>query len=172
MRASRSASPGCRSRCWRFSSARQRQVLLLQRAAQMGRRIEVQNPRLVRADDRSLIQRRQPAVRPVAHAVDRMAAGIGQHHVRRQVLALGAQAVGEPRAQRRPARLRLAGVHVPDRRLVAVDAGVHRADRGRCRRRCSARCGSSSETSVPHWPCLANFHGLPNSFLLARLTKL
>ena len=35
-----------------------------------------------------------------------------------------------------------------------------------------AVCGSSSETSVPHWPCLANFHGLPNSFLLARLTKL
>ena len=32
--------------------------------------------------------------------------------------------------------------------------------------------GSSSETSVPHCPCLANFQGLPNSFLLARLTKL
>ena len=35
----------------------------------------------------------------------------------------------------------------------------------------SARCGSSSETSVPHWPCLANFHGLPNSFLLARVDE-
>ncbi len=32
--------------------------------------------------------------------------------------------------------------------------------------------GKSSETSVPHWPCLANFQGLPKSFLLARLTKL
>ena len=32
--------------------------------------------------------------------------------------------------------------------------------------------GRSSETSVPHCPCLANFQGVPNSFLLARLTKL
>src|SRR5204862_7631715 len=35
-----------------------------------------------------------------------------------------------------------------------------------------AACGSNSETSVPHAPCPANFHGLPNRFLLARLTKL
>jgi hypothetical protein len=32
--------------------------------------------------------------------------------------------------------------------------------------------GSSSDTAVPHWPCLANLNGLANSFLLARLTKL
>ena len=31
----------------------------------------------------------------------------------------------------------------------------------------SARCGSSSDTSVPHSPCRANFHGEPNIFELA-----
>ncbi len=35
-----------------------------------------------------------------------------------------------------------------------------------------AVAGSSSETSVPQAPCRANFHGLPKSFLFARLTKL
>src|ERR1043166_3405554 len=35
-----------------------------------------------------------------------------------------------------------------------------------------AKCGSNSDTSIPHWPCFWNFQGLPNSFLLARSTKL
>ena len=31
--------------------------------------------------------------------------------------------------------------------------------------------GSSSETSVPHWPWWANLHGLPKSFLLAAIDE-
>ena len=50
------------------------------------RRIEIQDPRLARADDRALIERRQPAVGPVVDAEHRQAARIGEHDVRRQVL--------------------------------------------------------------------------------------
>ena len=32
--------------------------------------------------------------------------------------------------------------------------------------------GKSSESSVPHWPCLRKRKGLPSSFLLAACTKL
>ena len=101
------------------------EVLLLQRALQMRRRFEVQNAGLGGADNRPLEQRRQPAIGPVAHAIDRMPARIGQHHIRGQALAFRAQPVGQPRAQGRTARLRLARVHEPNRRLMAVDVRVH-----------------------------------------------
>ena len=63
---------------------------------QLRRRIEIQNPRLLRADDGPLIERRQPAVRPVVDSAHRQAAGIGQHDERGQVLRLAPQGVGEP----------------------------------------------------------------------------
>ena len=51
-----------------------------------------------------------------------------EHDVAGQVLVLGAEAVGEPRAERRTADLDVAGVHHQHRRLVVRDVGVHRAD--------------------------------------------
>ena len=49
---------------------------------------------------------------------------------------------------------------------VCIDRITHRSST------MPAISGRSSETSVPAWPCLANDQGEPNSFLLARLTKL
>src|SRR5439155_24574426 len=57
-------------------------------------------------------------------------AGIGQHDVGGQTLAFRAEAVSEPRAERGPPRLRLAGVHEPDGRLMSVDVRVHGANEG------------------------------------------
>src|SRR2546425_9536442 len=59
-----------------------------------------------------------------------MPAGIGQHHVGGQALALRTEAVSEPRAERRSSRLRQAGVHEPDGRFVPVDVRVHRTNYG------------------------------------------
>ena len=56
--------------------------------------------------------------------------GIGQHDVGRQVLILGAQPVGDPGGQGRPAGDRHAGVHRPDGLLVVAVQGEHRADHG------------------------------------------
>ena len=92
------------------------------------RRLQVEDRRLPRAERRPLVDRRQPAARPVAHAVDRQAAGIGQDHVGRQVLVLGAQGVDDPRAPGRPAGQDLAGVDQPQRCLVIDRLGRHRAD--------------------------------------------
>ena len=55
---------------------------------------------------------------------------VGQHDVGRQVLVLGAQAVGHPRPEARPAGDDQAGVHHPERLLVVAVLGEHRADDG------------------------------------------
>src|SRR5262245_31897647 len=94
----------------------------------MRRRLKVQNPRLGRTHDCPLEKWRHPAVRPIAHAIDGVPAGIGQHDVGGQALTFRAETICEPRAESGPTRLRFAGVHEPDRWLMPVNARVHRAD--------------------------------------------
>ena len=72
-----------------------------------------------------------------------------------QVLVLGAQAVGDPRAHARPRQRALAAVHQQQRRLVVRDVGVHRADDADVVDARSPSCGSSSLTSMPLWPYFA-----------------
>jgi hypothetical protein len=117
MRASRSASPGRFARCRRLSSAN------------VGRRVEVQDARFLRAKDRSLIERRQEPAGPVVRRIDRRAAGIGEDHVRGQALRFGAEAVDEPAPHRRATGdAGDAAVEVADRDFVAVVPGVHGAE--------------------------------------------
>ena len=53
---------------------------------------------------------------------------VQQHDERRQALALASQAVADPRAETRPARLLMSGLKEGDRRIVVDRFGVHRAD--------------------------------------------
>ena len=89
-------------------------------------RIEIQDPRLPWTDHRPLEQRRQPAVGPIQHALDRQTPRIGHRHVRRQLVGLGTQAERQPATQRRTAPLGPPGVHRVDRLAVVVHPGVHR----------------------------------------------
>ena len=104
-------------------------VVALDVALQVGRRVEVEYSRLLRAQHRALIQAWQEAVGPVVHAIDRVTAGVGQHHVGRQLVRHAAKRVCQPGAEARPAQHGWdAGVHVADGDLVAVVSGVHAAD--------------------------------------------
>jgi len=96
----------------------------------VGRWIQVQDAGFGGPDDGALKQRGHESVRPVADAIHGVAAGIGEDDVGRETLVFGAEAIGEPGSQCRPPGLCLARVHVPDRRFVTVDVGVHRSDDG------------------------------------------
>ena len=78
-------------------------------------------------DERALVHRRQEGAVPQRRAHRRRHVGT-EHHEARQVLVVGAEAVGEPRAERWAADLGVAGVHHQHRRLVVRDVGVHGAD--------------------------------------------
>ena len=112
-------------------------------------------PRVV--DVRALVDAGQEAVAPQLRADDRLARA--EHHVAGQVLVLRAQAVGEPGAHAGPRRLRFAGVHHQQRRLVVGRVGVHRADDANVVDARGRRSGYSSLTSMPLWPCLSNLNG-------------
>ncbi len=89
---------------------------------------QVQHRRARRAEARPLERRREEARLPALHAVDRQSAWVVQHDVGGQVLVLAAQAVDDPRPQRRPARPHLARVDEVDGRLVGQVRRVHGAD--------------------------------------------
>ena len=78
-------------------------------------------------DERALVDRRQERAVPQRRPYRRRHVR-AEHDVARQVLVVGAETVGEPRADRRPAHLRVAGVHHQHRRLVVRNVGVHRTD--------------------------------------------
>ena len=99
----------------------------------------------------ALIRRRQIAAAPGRRAALHAAAGIGQHDERRQVVVLGAQAIGDPAADARLAHQDAAGVHLIHRlrmvHAVAVQLRItHRSSAS------SAICGRKSLTSRPDWP--------------------
>ena len=88
--------------------------------------------------------------------------GIGQDDVGGQVLVLGPQAVGRPRADARPARDDQAGVHHPERLLVIAVLGVHRANHGDLVGVPSDAAAASRRTPGRDWPCRENLNGLPS----------
>ena len=105
------------------------QISALRRTAQLRRRIQVQEARLLRANDGPLVQRREPAVLPVLDAQHGQSCRVTQHDEGRQVLTLGTRAhryIHEPRAGR-PAAI-CTRVECRDRLPVIVDVGVHRAN--------------------------------------------
>ena len=106
------------------------EVLLLQGALEVGRRVEVEDAGFGGAHHGALKERGHEPVGPVADAIDGMSSGVGEDNVGREILAFVAEAVGEPGTEGGAARLGAPGVHEPDRRLVPVDVGVHRTDDG------------------------------------------
>ena len=77
-------------------------------------------------DVRSLVDAGQEAVAPELRTDDRLARA--EHDEAGQVLVLGAQAEGQPRAEAGPDRLHVARVHHEQRGLVVGIVGVQRAD--------------------------------------------
>ena len=117
-------------------------------------------------DVRALVDGRQEAVAPQLRADDRLAGA--EHDEAGQVLVLGAQAVGQPRAQARPDRLHVAGVHQQQGALVGGAVGVHRADDAEVVDARWPTSGNSSLTSMPLWPCLRNLNGDASACAVAR----
>ena len=108
-------------------------------------------------DVRALVDARQEAVAPQLRADDRLAGA--EDDEAGQVLVLGAQAVGQPRAQARAGSA--ACCPSSSSAATARGSGCRCASSGsrRCRR-CSRRpAGYSSLTSMPLWPCFANVNG-------------
>ena len=92
----------------------------------MRRRVEIEDARLLRPQHGALEQAGQEAVAPVVHAVHRVSARVGEHHVGRQLVAATAQPVGQPGTEARPpGHAGDAGIHVADGNLVAVVPSVH-----------------------------------------------
>ena len=82
----------------------------------------------VGADERALVERGQPAVGEMLALESRQPAGMREHHVGGQLLRLAAEAVGQPRPERRAPADDAAVVHRIERLLMIVHAGVHGAD--------------------------------------------
>ena len=76
---------------------------------------------------RGLVFRGEEAVAPQRGADDDLVAR-AQHDVAGEILVFGAEAVEQPRAERRPDGLEISRVHREQRRLVVRHIGVHRAD--------------------------------------------
>ena len=104
-------TPGRGSRCWRFKSLDQ-----IERGALAGgefvRRQQVEHRRAFVAQARRLEGGREEAVGVIGRAAER--AGVEEHHVAGQILVLGAEAVGDPRAE-----AGLAGADVAGVKLIA-----------------------------------------------------
>ena len=154
--------PALRAACW-FSSARPSSILR--------RRVADRRPAGWRgtAPGRRPSAARRPGAcvgrKPAPHSRENRACGCDaggqprvQHDERRQVLVRAAEAVAEPGAHARPAGNLAAGLNVGDRRVVVDRLGVHRLDRWHRSSTIAARCGSSSLTHVPFWPCWANLN--------------
>ena len=112
----------------RVELLQQFEITSLSVATKMRRRLEIEDPWLARANDGALIERRQPAIGPVEHSLDRQPRRIGHHHISGQLLCLGAKAIGDPASQSRPTALDAPGVHRVDRLTVVVDTGGHRTE--------------------------------------------
>ena len=111
-----------------------------------------------RLKDRALIRRRQEAAVEAIEPAGRNHAAVEDDEAG-QVLALAAQAVGDPRAHAGPALQAAAGVH--EVIGVGVLREVRRPSSGRSpgRRRTWPTCGNRSLTGMPLWPYWRNFHG-------------
>ncbi len=105
------------------------EVSLLDIALKEGGGVEIENARLLGANNGPLKDRRHESIGPVGDAVDRVAIRIGENEVSGQVLGFRAQAIAEPRAECRSAEdTGNAAVKVANRDFVSIGTGVHAAD--------------------------------------------
>ena len=74
----------------------QSQVLPLHRAAESGRGIEIENPRLLWSQHGPLVQRRHETTGPVPGPIHRVPAWVGQDHVGGQVPRLAPEGITDP----------------------------------------------------------------------------
>ena len=98
----------------------------------------------------------------VLAAVGLRAAG-DQHDEAGQVLVLGAQAVGDPRAQRRPARAAASPVKTSNSAGAWLNWSVCIEWMKQSSSATSARCGTASESQRPALPCCLKVRGVPSS---------
>ena len=94
---------------------------------------------------------RQKRRLPVLRLLDRIAARAHGDEAG-QVLILGAQPIGDPRAHAGPDLAGVAAIHQHQRRLVIRHVGVHRANDGHVVDMLSGACEKISLTSMPLWP--------------------
>ena len=125
---------------------------------------------VARVDVGALVDAGQEGRLPVLRLLDRVAAGTHGDEAG-QVLVLGAQAVGHPRAEARPRQAGLAAVHQHQRRLVIRHVGVHRADDAHVVGMLRRRLGKSSLTSMPLLPYFANLKGDANAAPVLRSVR-
>ncbi len=110
------------------------------------------------AERRALIRGRQKTAAEAIHAARRDHAAV-EHDEAGQVLALAAQAVGDPGAHAGAALLAVAGVH----EIVGVGVLGELETIERTTARSSTQvpmCGNRSLTGMPLWPYWRNFQGL------------
>ena len=106
----------------------QPELRLLQVGADGLGRVEVRDRLGTAGDAHALVDRRHEAGAPVARAVDDGVLVVLHHDERGQVIVLGADAVVDPRAERRLAREDGAGVHLADAGGVVDAVGLAGAD--------------------------------------------
>ena len=103
---------------------------MLSLASDARRAVEIQNRIALAAQRHALVDARQEPVRPKIRPAPRPARTRLQHHEAGQILALAAQAVGNPRADRRPTESRRAGLGQQLGRPVIEDVSLHRPHDG------------------------------------------
>ena len=91
------------------------------------RRLQIEDRTRARTKHRPLVDRRQESRAPARRAAFRRALRLRHHHIRRQVVALAAQPVGDPRPHARIAHQDAARVHLVHRRRVHRAVGVEAA---------------------------------------------
>jgi hypothetical protein len=85
---------------------------------------------LLGRDHYGLVLGWQKAIAPIRFAIGRLAADIGNRHVRRQVLVLTAESVADPRTRARKTFEDRSRVHEHAARSVRVRLRLHRVDEG------------------------------------------
>ena len=113
----------------------------------------------------SLVDRRQETVAPVGIAAAGPLVARTENDEAGQVLRLAAQPIADPRAHARPAEDLRPGTH-HDLPGAWLKASVTIPLTTAMSSTTVARCGNSSESSVPLWPCRANLNLGPSSFEL------
>ena len=103
-------------------------LAFLRLALERGGRVEVEDVRRGGADERALVDRRQPAVSPMLVGEGRQAVRMTHHDVGRQVLGLAAEGVGRPGAHGRVTGRDASRLHGEHRLQVVIHARLHRAD--------------------------------------------
>ena len=153
MRASSSVSSGLSARRCRFRVSRRSSLPRCCSSPILSGRFQVQDRRTFVAELRALIRRGQESGAPVLGRRRERSLSSVRITKRGRFSIGGAESVGDPRAQRRPAGEDRAGVHLAHGADVIQPVGPAGAEHAQDRRH-AARCsGYQSETQSPLCPC-------------------